>query len=132
MVLKDSVGLQTGWLSISWDMEGFSPRQSALGGLEAAGTITGYPGDKMQSTLWTAACSFYVPAMVPYLPQYRCDTFGGMSGSSIVIAGPQGESRIVGVHTTGHGGFNSGVMLTGPNKNFVQSVMKMYNLSLTP
>lgn len=128
LVLKEAVGLKTGWLKIGWDLAGFSPHLSALGGARASGTITGYPGDRLEGSMWTAACDFYVPNQRPFSPQYRCDTFGGMSGSALVVAGPRGESLVVGVHTMGHGFFNSGVLLTSDNKDFLQYVMSLYPL----
>jgi len=126
LVLKEPVGLRTGWLNIGWDIQGFQKSPSALGGWTAPGTITGYPGDKLLGTMWNAACTFYVPNQLPLRPQYRCDTFGGMSGSALVVPGPGGESLVVGVHTQGHDGFNSGVLLSGDNKTFLQQVMALY------
>lgn len=128
LILKDPIGLKAGWLGINWDLEGFVPNNSALGGARAPGTITGYPGDQAPGTMWTAACDFYVPNLLPRRPQYTCDTFGGMSGSAIVIAGPQGQSRIVGVHTQGNGTFNSGVLLSAANKEFLKAILKNYLL----
>lgn len=128
LVLQEPVGLKTGWLRIGWDLTGFTPHSSLLGGYTAVGTITGYPGDRLAGSMWTAACSFYVPHQHPLSPQYRCDTFGGMSGSALVVAGSGGESLVVGVHTSGHGSFNSGVLLTSENKDFLQYVMSLYPL----
>lgn len=128
LVLKQPIGLKTGWQKIGWDLQGFQTHTSALGGYKANGTITGYPGDKVDGSMWVAACEFYVPNMQPLLPQYRCDTFGGMSGSALVVAGSGGESLIVGVHTKGHGRFNSGILLTHENKAFLQQILAMYPL----
>lgn len=128
LVLKQSIGLRTGWQSIGWDFAGFQPHISALGGFQAPGTISGYPGDQAAGSMWVAACNFYVPNFAPFKPQYTCDTFGGMSGSSLVVAGPGGKSLVVGVHTTGHGRFNSGVLLTGDNKEFLEDVLRTESL----
>lgn len=128
LVLQTPIGLRTGWLDIAWDLSVLAPHPSALGGWSAPGTIAGYPGDKAEGTMWLVACSFYVPNLVPRRPQYTCDTFGGMSGSALVAAGAQGRSLIFGVHTSGHVFNNSGVVLTGPNKAFLQSVMSLYPL----
>ena len=124
LVLKEPIGLKTGWLEIAWDVAVLPPHRSALGGRSGGGAITGYPGDKAQSTMWLVACDFYVPPIAPHTPQYTCDTFGGMSGSALIAGGPGGRSMIFGVHTTGRGHFNSGITLTGPNKTFVQGVLK--------
>lgn len=128
LVLKTPVGIQTGWLQIAWDLSILSPHRSVLGGWSGPGTITGYPGDKEKNTMWLVACDFYVAPQIPYRPQYTCDTFGGMSGSSLVVGGPGGKSMIIGVHTTGRGSFNSGSVLTHENKAFVQQVMRLYPL----
>lgn len=128
LVLAEPIGLKTGWLEIGWDLAGFSNHQSPLGGFTSTGTISGYPGDKELGTMWVAACNFYVPSIYPLLPQYNCDTFGGMSGSSLVISSASGKSIIVGVHTKGHGSFNSGILLTGDNKDFLQEVMRLHPL----
>ncbi len=128
LVLREAVGFKTGWLRIGWDLQGFLRHNSALGGFAASGTISGYPGDQEQGSMWFVACDFYVPNLTPLLPQYRCDTFGGMSGSALVIAGPRGESTVVGVHTKGHGKFNSGIMLTHENKVFLQQILIQYPL----
>ena len=128
LVLKEPVGMQTGWLSIAWDHSTLPPHNSALGGWSGPGTIVGYPGDKTSKTMWLVACDFYVAPTAQRLPQYTCDTFGGMSGSSLVGGNARGQAMIFGVHTTGHGEFNSGVMLTGANKIFLQNVMKLYAL----
>lgn len=128
LVLAEPIGLKTGWLEIGWDLAGFQNHQSPLGGFISTGTISGYPGDKDSGTMWVAACNFYVPSIFPLLPQYNCDTFGGMSGSSLVISSVNGKSVIVGVHTKGHGAFNSGILLTGDNKDFLQEIIRLYPL----
>ncbi|CAN5674936.1 hypothetical protein BH10BDE1_BH10BDE1_16800 [soil metagenome] len=128
LVLKESVGIKTGWLEIAWDHSVLAPHNSALGGWSGPGSIVGYPGDKASKTMWLVACDFYVAQLTTQLPQYTCDTFGGMSGSALVAGNSRGQAMIFGVHTMGHGSFNSGMMLTGANKVFLQSVMKHYAL----
>ncbi|KHD87006.1 MAG: hypothetical protein OM95_16795 [Bdellovibrio sp. ArHS] len=128
LVLKEPLGLKTGWLSLAWDLQGLAPRNSPLGGVESSGSITGFPGDKAHNSLWVVVCNFYVPHLVPYRPQYTCDTFGGMSGSALIIGDAQGKSLIFGVHTQGNGKFNSGISLTGPNKTFLQQILLSYPL----
>lgn len=125
MKLDSHLGLQTGWLNVRMDLSLFQASPSALGGWTASGTIQGYPGDKLEGTMWLVACSFYVPNRVPYSPIYSCDTYGGMSGSAIMVAGPQGESTIVGVHTSGYAGLvNAGVTLLGENAAFVRKIIE--------
>ncbi len=127
LVLREAIGLRLGWLNIAWDISGFQPHQSLLGGLDGSGTIAGYPGDKANGTMWMVACSFYVPNMLPWVAQYTCDTFGGMSGSALIIGGPRGEPLIIGVHNLGQGNFNSGVILSHSNKDFVQTILQIYS-----
>ncbi len=126
LVLRDPIGNSTGWLQIAWDHSLLAPHASALGGWSGPGTIAGYPGDKDKSTMWLVVCNVYVATTIPRRPQYNCDTFGGMSGSSIVVAGPKGQPFVVGVHTTGHRNFNSGIVLTHENKRFLQKIMANY------
>ncbi len=126
LVLKDAIGLKTGWLEIAWDMSILPPHNSPLGGWSGGGAIVGYPGDKDRSTMWLVACDFYVATVTPYTPQYSCDTYGGMSGSALIAGGPGGRSMVFGVHTTGRGHFNTGIVLTGANKAFLQSILKQY------
>lgn len=126
LVLKEPIGLKTGWLQIAWDMSILPPHRSPLGGWSGGGAIVGYPGDKDASTMWLVACDFYVATVTPYTPQYSCDTYGGMSGSALIAGGPGGRSMVFGVHTTGRGHFNTGIVLTGENKVFLQNIMKQY------
>ncbi|HRO68047.1 MAG TPA: trypsin-like serine protease [Pseudobdellovibrionaceae bacterium] len=127
--LETHIGLKTGWMKIDFDLKSFVPAPTALGGWKAPGTIQGYPGDKSQGTMWLAACEFYLPTQLPLSPQYNCDTFGGMSGSALVVGDANGNSVIIGVHTTGHGNIvNSGITLTGQNAEFVRSVLNSQRL----
>lgn len=123
LTLKQAIGLKTGWYELDKELRSGAPHPSVLGGRDISGTITGYPGDKTLGTMWFVACDFYVPDFAPRLPQYTCDTFGGMSGSSLVTAGPNGRSVVFGVHTNGHAGYNSGVLLAWPaNQIFLRSL----------
>lgn len=128
LVLNESVGLKTGWLRIAWDAQFFYYTPATPGVRVAPGTISGYPGDRSQGTMWNAACTFKIPNKLPLMPQYRCDTFGGMSGSSLVVASENGKSFVIGVHTRGDKGANSGILLTGANKVFLQKVFQLYPL----
>lgn len=119
--LESPIGLRTGWFGIDFSMSGFSSIPgTAVGGHIAPGTITGYPGDKHDGTMWLVACSFRMTTAAPMKTFYTCDTYGGMSGSALAYGGPGGKSVIFGVHTSGHGKFNSGVLLTGGNADFVR------------
>lgn len=66
-------------------------------GVYSGGThsITGYPGDKPQGTMWTNAGT--VTTSGSYRLCYTIDTYGGNSGSGIADS----DNIVRGVHTTG-------------------------------
>lgn len=75
--------------------------------------ITGYPGDKPAGTVWnTGVCDDWNYACGSRKIYHKCDTAGGMSGSSIRDL----SSSIVAVHAYGGGdsgaGYNSGTAIT--------------------
>jgi glutamyl endopeptidase len=84
---------------------------------KSIGSIAGYPGDKLIGTMWFVMCVFERQISNFYRPYYTCDTFGGMSGSAIVMQDEQG-SYIAGVHTNG-GAINSGLFIIDDIYNFV-------------
>lgn len=123
LVLKTPVGVLTGWSELNFGLSYFERHTSALGGHKAAGTILGYPGDKSFGTMWLVACEFYVPMQLPLKPQYTCDTYGGMSGSALMMGDAMGKSVVFGIHTTGTGSYNTGISLTGDNESFLRKVL---------
>lgn len=69
--------------------------------------IAGYPADKVDQ-MWESTCLATTEGNRLF---YDCDTVGGMSGSPILQK--QGEQyNLVGIHTRGEEGINSGVLLT--------------------
>lgn len=74
-------------------------------------TITGYPGDKDQGTLWEA--SGIGARLQPFgnMVIHTLDTYGGESGAAIRVV-ENGVEKIIGVHTGGGEKVNSGVAFT--------------------
>lgn len=73
--------------------------------------IIGYPGDKEEGTMWGVECPLAVEG--GWKATYRCDTYGGMSGSS--LRKNDQNDMVVGVHTWGNEFMNGGVMLDQEN-----------------
>lgn len=97
--LKEALGKKTGWRGFGWSSNHVD---------YTMGTIIGYPGDKENGTQWEVSCpmNFTDKEIV-----YRCDTYGGMSGSSVVLDSGSGEF-IYGIHTLGRSYDNSAVRIT--------------------
>lgn len=81
------------------------------------GSIIGFPGDKLIGSMWFVVCEFKRQISNFYRPYYTCDTFGGMSGSAIIMSDQQG-AYIAGVHTNG-GAYNSGLFIIDDIQKFV-------------
>lgn len=98
--LVDALGDQLGWRGYGWSSNHVD---------YSMGTIIGYPGDKENGTLWEVNCPLTFTSKEI---AYRCDTYGGMSGSGVVLTTSDKE-RIYGIHTLG-----------GPNSNFAVRITK--------
>jgi glutamyl endopeptidase len=83
------------------------------------GSIIGYPGDKLSGTMWFVVCEFERQISNIFRPNYTCDTFGGMSGSAILVSNNK-ETFITGVHTNG-GSKNSGLFIQGDVLDFINN-----------
>ncbi|MBL8577031.1 MAG: serine protease [Mesorhizobium sp.] len=102
IVLSQPVGDNLGWMGYSV----YDPAQSFQA------NIVGYPGDKPASTLWRASCDVFDINVIETNFFYDCDTFGGMSGSSIYDYNPDTKERTInGVHVAGNEEFNIGTRL---------------------
>lgn len=115
LVLEENVGFELGWL-------GFRPLNE-LGKEEIS--IVGYPGDKEFATSWKVDC----PAREfrEYGLSYKCDTFGGMSGSAI-LSYPHETAKwpvVMGVHSTAHYDGNAGRKLDEKLTRLLISWLKM-------
>lgn len=114
--LESPIGDEIGWAGMSvpsTDMTEFSAQ------------VTGYPGDKEFGTLWGVEC----PAQIIENNQirYRCDTFGGMSGSAVRSSD---ETRmIIGVHTFGSENVNGGWLINSERFAFLMSWLKNENIT---
>lgn len=70
--------------------------------------IMGYPGDKEYGTLWNVNCAAKKIDGEELI--YRCDTFGGMSGSAIRLK--EDLNKIIGIHTYGSEEENGGWIIS--------------------
>lgn len=97
--LKEALGDKLGWRGYGWSSNHVD---------YTMGTIIGYPGDKENGTQWEVTCpmTFTDREIV-----YRCDTYGGMSGSGVILDSGSGDN-IYGIHTLGRPNDNSAVRIT--------------------
>jgi glutamyl endopeptidase len=100
IILDRDIGNETGWFGFAYE----EPMRPYLV------NINGYPGDKPEGTMWHAECQIdEVRAEKIYYP---CDTFGGMSGSSVYVYDKKKDSRTVyGIHAYGAADRNSGTRI---------------------
>ena len=104
--LEKEIGNDLGWMSFGYDQK-----------ISSDGTtvnIVGYPGDKSEGTMWEVDC----PATIENdftMALYKCDTYGGMSGSALWRDMPEDSSSrfVFGIHAYGtySGGSNSGAFI---------------------
>ena len=90
--------------------------------------IAGYPGDKSGWCLWYTYCRNAYYGSKYNLLRHKCDTAGGMSGSSMYIK--RGNKRtVVAVHAYGFGGHasNGAAPLTPSLVTTLNSLIKRYN-----
>lgn len=92
--LDSNLGDKTGFFSFSQDVS-----------LNQALQIAGYPGDKEPNTLYSGKGKL-LKTTEHYL-YYDVDTYNGESGSPILNS----QNLIIGVHTTGPGGYNYGTRI---------------------
>ncbi|MCA0423985.1 MAG: trypsin-like serine protease [Proteobacteria bacterium] len=92
IILDRDIGNQLGYMGVRWE-EPFG---------NYILNISGYPGDMGGLTNWMSSCP--VDAFSSWELRYRCDTAGGMSGSSTYFYKKQGnkeERAILAVHVRG-------------------------------
>lgn len=95
--------------------------------MSVSGTITGYPGDLLGTTMWNVACDFKRSILDLNFFNYGCDTAGGMSGSSIVVGDASHGRVVIGVHTQGgRNGRNAGVIFRPEIFNFVDGMRRLF------
>ena len=109
--INNNIGTYMGYLGM---------KQQPCSYTESQWSITGYPGDKADGTIWnTRVCDDWSYSCGSRKIYHKCDTFGGMSGSAI----RNGSNQVVGVHAYGNGGsgFNSGTALNWFHRANVQN-----------
>lgn len=114
--LKEPIGDKLGWGNLEVIDANFNKTLR----------ITGYPVDKILDTMWTVTCP--VKAVGSQL-QYRCDTYNGMSGSSLMSANPNSHPAIYGVHSGSENDYNAGVMINQKTFDLIESWVKGAPLS---
>ncbi|MGB0452276.1 MAG: trypsin-like serine peptidase [Bacteriovoracaceae bacterium] len=104
--LEEAIGDQLGYASFGFDQNLLqNPNNTEV-------SITGYPGDMPDGTMWHVSCPTMDIDAVEGV-EYQCDTFGGMSGSALYSRDPEtGKMLIFGVHTLGGPSHNNGVFIT--------------------
>lgn len=107
--LSEEIGKVVGWAGYKVMKESLSVPVS----------LTGYPHDKDEGTQWRAEC----PASIHYEEvTYKCDTFGGMSGSAVFeeTSGDNGRF-IIGIHVYGNRTVNGAVRITDSRFRMIQA-----------
>jgi glutamyl endopeptidase len=90
IVLAQDIGNTVGWMGYGWKQP--LPLYNV--------NINGYPGDKPSGTMWHAFCKLQI--ITTYRLYYPCDTYGGMSGSSVYVYFQSENKRtIYGIHAYG-------------------------------
>lgn len=115
LVLEEDVGHKLGWV-------GFSPYEQIS---KEDIVIMGYPGDKTFATAWKVECP--AKEQGEYELVYKCDTYGGMSGSAILGHTHIGARRpvVVGVHAMASYVGNSARKIDHEMTRLLLSWMKM-------
>lgn len=106
--LKTPIGDSIGWA-------GFEIPYDQVN--EYTAQIWGYPGDKESGTMWAVECPVLKSDNAKAL--YRCDTYKGMSGSSLRLQ--EKNDFVVGVHTFGGQESNGGWFLNQERFEFVMA-----------
>jgi glutamyl endopeptidase len=89
IVLNQDIGNSNGWLGYGW--------QNPMPAYNV--NINGYPGDKPAGTMWHAFCQLQI--IQTFRLYYACDTFNGMSGSSVYVLKSDQSRTIYGIHAYG-------------------------------
>ncbi|MCO5114037.1 MAG: trypsin-like serine protease [Bdellovibrionaceae bacterium] len=87
---------------------------------ERISVIAGYPGDQLLGNMWYVVCLLEKNIHNLSRAHYNCDTFGGMSGSALIVYNQSGP-QIIGVHTNGGAEKNFGVLIFPELLEFIKS-----------
>lgn len=116
--LGEPIGEKVGWAKLQ-----IVTKESSLKKIR----ITGYPQDEILDTLWTVSCPAKIKSSQFY---YKCDTYNGMSGSSIFSTSANDvEEKIYGIHSWGSDESNGGVIINQKNFDHISSWMSGLNIS---
>ena len=107
--LTENIGETLGWAGY----------KTAGNSKEMKISLTGYPADKDEGTLWRVKCP---AALEAKLITYKCDTFGGMSGSAIFNESERSQIKSInGIHVFGDVHTNGGVKITSERFKMIKS-----------
>jgi V8-like Glu-specific endopeptidase len=103
LILGDQLGDRTGYMGVITGPDAMLQRYRV--------NVTGYPGDKGGTTLWTHADAIKAVAAERLL--YDIDTMGGQSGSGVWSSwnGHSGE-KVCSIHTTGQSSGNGATRIS--------------------
>ncbi len=88
--------------------------------------IAGYPEDKARRCMWRTHCK--IRNRFSKQLGYRCDTFGGMSGSAVYAYWSKTNKRIIYcIHAYGNTNYNKCTRITKSRFNQFKSWIKKYN-----
>lgn len=108
ITLAEDAGNQLGWLGFRVD-----------DGSDWKATITGYPGDKPEGTMWTNTCDIKKDQFYDLMYWHGCDSFAGSSGSSMWETNADGNLYIRGINVAEDDKVNYGVRFTEPYYQFI-------------
>lgn len=107
--LSEEIGKLVGWAGYKVMKDSNSVKVS----------LTGYPHDKDEGTQWRAECLARIQSEEV---TYKCDTYGGMSGSAVFEEIPGDNGRfIIGIHVYGNRTTNGAVKITDSRFRMIQS-----------
>ncbi len=117
LILSTDIGNRTGWKGIITGPDSLLHRYRV--------NVTGYPGDKGGTTMWTHADAISSVASERFY--YMIDTAGGQSGSGVWSKwrGHQGE-KVCGIHTTGSQNGNGATRISRPKFDRIVDWMSRY------
>lgn len=116
IVLEKEVGFELGWM-------GFSHNEELKNTTNTSVNIIGYPGDKALGSMWEVECPLDLASESEGVT-YTCDTYGGMSGSSLFTVDENNSRSIFGIHTYGAVSTNGGVYISQEIEKILTSWIK--------
>lgn len=102
-ILNSNIGNTSGWFGV-----GYNTSNSYFTGNTF--TITGYPGDKPNGTMWTASAS--ISSCSTYLLKHKIDTMAGQSGAPVYINKSGSGYVVYGIQVSGTSTMNTARRIT--------------------